>query len=98
MTIRTLPFDSAQVLNSPAAVEEYLADAFESGEPGVIAHALGVVARASGMSQLAQDTGLSRQALYKALSHDGNPEFSTIVKVAHALGFRLAPERRPASA
>jgi len=47
------------------------------------------------MSGLAADTGLTRRALYKALSHDGNPEFVTILKVAHALGFRLTPKRLP---
>jgi probable addiction module antidote protein len=56
---------------------------------------LGVVARAHGMSQLAAETGLSRQSLYKALSSDGNPEFATVLKVMQALGFRLHPE--PAS-
>jgi len=92
MALRTTEFDSAVVLDAPEAIEEYLADAFESGDPAVISHALGVVARVKGMSQLAEETGLTRQALYKALSRDGNPEFSTILKVAHALGFRLSPE------
>lgn len=90
MTLPTTDFDSAAVLDSPEAIEGYLADAFESEDPAIIAHAFGVVARAKGMSQLAEETGLTRQALYKALSRGGNPEFGTILKVAHALGFRLS--------
>jgi probable addiction module antidote protein len=91
--LETEPYDSALVLDTPEAIEEYLADAFESEDIAVIAHALGVVARARGMAQLADETGLSRQALYKALSADGNPEFSTVMKVAHALGFTMKPQR-----
>jgi probable addiction module antidote protein len=94
MKIETRPFDSALVLDAPEAIEAYLADAFESEDAAVIAQALGVVARAKGMSQLAEHTGLSRQALYKALNTEGNPEFSTILKVAHALGFKLSASRR----
>ncbi len=95
MPITTIPFDAAAVLDTPDAIEAYLSDAFESEDPRFIAHALGVVARARGMSQLAQDTGLTRQALYKALSPEGNPEFATIVKVAHALGFAIRVEPVP---
>ena len=91
-------FDSALVLDTSEAIEEYLIDAFESEDATVITHALGVVARARGMSQLAEETGLSRQALYKALNNQGNPEFATIMKVANALGFRLSPTRIAASA
>jgi probable addiction module antidote protein len=91
MVLKTFPFDAAELLDSPEAIEAFLEDAFESGDPGFIAHAFGVAARAKGMSQLAADTGLSRQALYKALSSEGNPEFATILKVAHGLGFRLVP-------
>ena len=62
----------------------------EAGDdPIFIVHALGVVARAKNMSQLARDTGLTREGLYKALSPEGNPTFSTVAKVAKALGFRL---------
>jgi probable addiction module antidote protein len=67
----------------------------EAGDdPAFIAHALGVIARARGMSQLARDTGLARENLYKALSSDGNPEFGTILKVIKALGLKL--HARPA--
>lgn len=91
MTLTTTEFDSAVVLDTPEAIEEYLADAFESEDTAIISHALGVVAKVKGMTQLAEQTGLTRQALYKALRSDGNPEFSTIMKVAHALGFALQP-------
>jgi probable addiction module antidote protein len=91
MATQTRPYDSALVLDTPEAIEEYLIDAFESEDPAVIAQALGVVARARGMSQLAAETGLTRQSLYRALSAEGNPEFATVLKVAHALGFKLNP-------
>ncbi len=95
MAIETTPFDAAAYVTDADSVEEFLRDAFESEHPGVISRALGVVARSRGMSALAQDTGLSRQALYKALSDKGNAEFATVMKVAHALGFRLTLERTP---
>jgi probable addiction module antidote protein len=92
MTIDTRPFDPTAYLDSPEAMLTYLDGAFADGNAGEIADALGVVARARGMSQLAEETGLTRQALYKALSSDGNPEFATVLKVIRALGFRLHPE------
>jgi probable addiction module antidote protein len=95
MAIETKPFDPADVLTDAESVEEFLRAAFEDGSPAEIAHSLGIVARAHGMSELARDTGLTRQALYQALSETGNPGFATIVKVAQALGFRLVPERLP---
>jgi probable addiction module antidote protein len=93
MALETALFDPAEFLTDAESVEEYLRSAFEDGSPAEIADALGVVARAHGMSALAADTGISRQALYKALNRDGNPGFATIMKVAQALGFRLTPER-----
>ena len=92
MTIETRPFDPATYLDSPEGMLAYLDGAFADGDAGEISDALGVVARARGMSQLAEETGLTRQALYKALSSDGNPEFATILKVIRALGLRLHPE------
>ena len=89
-------FDAADVLDTAEAVETYLEDAFESEDPKMIAYALGVVARAKGMGQVADAAGLTRQALYKALSLEGNPEFATILKAMHALGFRLAAKTRAA--
>lgn len=83
------PFDAADYLNTPEAIEEFLNAAFEEGDPALVAHALGVVARAKGITDLAKKTGLSRQALYKAFSGNGNPEFATVMKVADALGYKL---------
>jgi probable addiction module antidote protein len=90
MPVKTAPWDSAELLDTEEGIEEYLAATCEDGGPSEIAHALGVIARARGMTDLASKTGLTRQALYKALSGDGNPELATITKVAEALGFRLA--------
>jgi len=95
MAIETRPFDPAAYLDSPEAMLAYLDGAFADGDAGEIADALGVVARVRGMAQLAVATGLSRQALCKALSSDGNPEFATVLEVVRALGYRLHPE--PAS-
>lgn len=89
MATKTSAFDSAAYLDSPEAIEAYLEDALESSDPAIIAHALGVIARAKGMSRIAQDAGLSRESLYKALSADGNPELATVLKVIKALGLKL---------
>jgi probable addiction module antidote protein len=88
-SLKTRPYDPARYLNSEAAIEEYLLATCEDGSPSEIAHALGIVARARGISDLARKTGLTRQALYKALDDDGNPALATVAKVAEALGFRL---------
>jgi len=97
MPIKTIPFDAADFLDTPEAVEEFLVASFESAfeldDPRLITNALGVVARARGMTKMAQDAELSRTALYRALSEDGRPELSTIFKVMQALGLRLAPVR-----
>jgi probable addiction module antidote protein len=92
MATETRPFDPAAYLDNPEAMLAYLDGAFADGDAGEIADALGVVARARGMSQIAEETGLTRQALYKALSSDGNPEFATVLKVLRALGFHLHAE------
>jgi probable addiction module antidote protein len=89
MAMKTSAFDSAEYLDSPEAIEIYLEDALESNDSAIVAHALGVVARAKGMSRIAQDAGLSRESLYKALSADGNPELATVLKVIKALGLKL---------
>ncbi|MGH6958732.1 MAG: addiction module antidote protein [Caulobacteraceae bacterium] len=93
MAIETTRFDAADYLTDVVSAEEFLRSAFEDGSPEEIAASLGVVARARGMTELARETGLTRQTLYKALSAKGNAGFATIVKVAQALGFRLVPER-----
>jgi probable addiction module antidote protein len=90
MALKTVPYDSAQHLATPKAMSAYLSEAFAEGDPKAITHALGVIARARGMSKLARESGVAREALYKALSQEGNPEFSTIVKVVNAMGLELA--------
>ena len=86
---KTRPFDAAEYLDSPEAIAAYLSEAFETNDPGFITEAIGSVARARGMSALAKDTGLSRENLYKALSSEGHPEFSTVMKVLGSLGVEL---------
>ena len=79
----------AQLLKTENDIANYLEAVFEDGDPALIAHALGVVARAKGMSKIARAAGLGRESLYKALSPDGNPEFVTVLKVMRALGLKL---------
>ncbi|QAY95883.1 putative addiction module antidote protein [Methylovirgula ligni] len=89
MSLKTRPWDASEHLDSSQAIAEYLEAAFEDGDPQVISAALGDVARARGMTELSRETGLSRESLYRALSPDGHPEFSTVVKVLNAFGVRL---------
>ncbi len=90
MPKKTTRFDSAVHLDSDEAIGAYLEEAMETNDPAFIAYALGQVARARGMTEIAKEAGLSRESLYKALSVDGNPEFGTILKVMHALGLKLS--------
>lgn len=92
--IRLTRWDSAEHLKTDEDMASYLdACLAEAGDDAAfIAHALGVIARAKGMTQLARDTGLGRESLYKALSGEGNPSFATILKVMGALGFRVHVE------
>lgn len=90
MPKKTTPFDSAVYLDSREAIGAYLEEAMETSDPAFIAHALGQVARARGMAEIAKEAGLSRESLYKALSAGGNPEFGTVLKVMHALGLKLS--------
>lgn len=87
--IKTYPYDTAKHLDDEAKIEAYMDEAFKINDPAFIADALGVVARACGMSKVAKKAGLSRESLYKALSRKGNPEFATILNVLEALGLRL---------
>ncbi len=89
MSIKITQWDSAELLDSPEAIAAYIEAAFEDGDPSLIAHALGVVARARGMSQLAKEAGLSRDAMYKAFQPDGNPTLQTLTSVMNALGMKL---------
>jgi probable addiction module antidote protein len=87
--VKTIPWDAAQHLETEADMAMYLEVALEEGAPALITAALGDMARAKGMTQIARDTGLGRESLYKALSPEGNPEFATILKVVSALGIKL---------
>ncbi len=89
--LKTTVWDPAEYLSSPAAVAAYLEAAFEDGDPSLIATALGDVARAQGMTQLASQAGVTREALYKALSPSGDPRLSTLVGVMRALGIKIRP-------
>ena len=92
MALKTTPWDSAEYLKTEADITAYLDACFEEAgdDPAFLVHALGVAARARNMSQLARDTGLTREGLYKALSSSGNPSFGTVLKVADAMGYRFA--------
>lgn len=93
MTIKTRQFDAARYLkDDPEGQVELIADALSTGNAGYVAHALGAVARARGMTRLARDTGMSRESLYKALSPQGNPELATVLRVVQALGFKLTAD------
>lgn len=89
-TAKTKPFDPAEYLDDSESIAAYMSDALESEDPAFVADALGVVARARGMSEVARDAGVSRESLYRALSTDGNPEFATVLKVMRALGLRFS--------
>ena len=88
---KTVAYDVAEQLRTPEEMAAYLDAWFEEApdDAAGIARALGAIARARGMTQVARDAGLSRESLYKALGEDGNPSFATVLKVAHALGVRL---------
>lgn len=90
MKIKTKPFDAAEYLDNDEAIQAYLDAALETGDSAFVAQALGTVARARGMTQIAQTAGLSRESLYKSLSTEGNPEFATIMRVIQSLGLRLS--------
>lgn len=89
MAIETVPFDASEFLESVESQAELLADAFESGDAGYITHALGVVARARGMTGIAKEAGVTREALYKALSGDGDPKLTTLLGVLRALDMKI---------
>ncbi len=86
---KTHPWDVTRYLDSDEAIAAYLDAALEEDDPALLAAALGDVARAKGMTQIARETGLGRESLYKALSPEGNPEFGTVQKVVRSLGLKL---------
>jgi probable addiction module antidote protein len=88
--LETKPFDAAKYLDTPESQAELLADALASGHAGYIANALGVIARARGMTEIAKEAGITREALYKSLSDDGDPKLSTLLGVIRALGMTLS--------
>lgn len=92
MTMKTTRWDSAEHLKTDNDIELYIEACLEeaSDDTAFIVHALGVIARARNMSQLARDAGLTREGLYKALSPGGNPAFATVAKVAKALGLQIS--------
>lgn len=92
MKTKTRSYDAAEYLATEEEMAAYLDAALEEGEPALVIQALGTIAKERGMSQIARDTGLDRESLYKALSLGGNPEFATVIKVIRALGIRLHAE------
>lgn len=92
---KTTPWDAAAQLHSPEDMASYLDACLQDGDPALVAAALGDIARAKGMTDVAKAAGLGRTSLYKALSPEGRPELGTILKVVRALGLRLhsAPAR-----
>ncbi len=86
---KTRGWDAAQHLETDEDCAAYLDAALDQDDPALLAAALGDVARAKGMAEIAREAGLGRESLYKALSGDGNPEFRTVYKVIRALGLRL---------
>lgn len=87
--IETRPWDITRYLDSDEAIAAYIEAALEEDDPALLAAALGDVARAKGMTQIARETGLGRESLYKALSPEGNPEFGTVQKVMRSLGLKI---------
>ena len=87
--MRTKKWDAADHLKTDEDMVAYLEAALEESDSALVAAALGDIARAKGMTDIARGAGLGRESLYKALSPEGNPEFSTILKVVKALGLRL---------
>ena len=88
--IATEPYDPADYLGSAEAQAELLTDALESGDAGYVAHVLGTIARAQGMSKVARNAGVNREALYRSLSRGGNPELATVMAVVRSLNLNLA--------
>ena len=88
-TKKLLPFDAARYLNDDEAIAEYVSAVLETEDSDLLLLALSDIARARGMAQIARDSGLGRESLYKALAPGAKPRFETIIKVARALGVRL---------
>jgi probable addiction module antidote protein len=91
--IQTAPYDPAEFLCRPEAQAELLSEALESGDSSYVAHVLGVIARAHGMTEVAREAGLSRETLYRSLSKNGNPELATVMAVLKSLDLSLAAKQ-----
>jgi len=89
---KAVPFDPAEFLQDAESQRELIEEAFASGDPAYIADALGLVARARGMSAVAEEVGVTREALYKSLRKGGDPRLSTLVGTVRALGFNITVE------
>lgn len=96
MVTKTTPFDAAKYFVDDEDQIDLISDALATGHAGYIAAALGTIAKARGMSHVAGETGLSRQALHRALSEDGNPTLTTVLKVLDALGLQLTAKAKVA--
>jgi probable addiction module antidote protein len=89
---KLVPFDAARYLDSDEAIAEYMTAVLETEDPDLLLLALGDVARAKGMAQVAKDAGLGRESLYKALAPGAKPRFDTVLKVAKALGVKFTAQ------
>lgn len=98
MTSKFSPFDPAEYLKSDEAILAFLSEAFSSRDPQHIADAIGIAAKAKGMSEIARQTSLSRESLYRSLSNRGNPTLQTVIAVLNTLGIDLTVCARHSSA
>lgn len=89
MTLKLKTFDSAEYLDDKESIQSYLSEAFSSGDPKHVVRAIGIAARAKGMTELARQTGIRREQLYQALGENGNPTLQTLLPVLSALGLKL---------
>jgi probable addiction module antidote protein len=95
MGLKTSKFDMARYLDDEEAIAIYLSDMIEEGDASLLAKALGDIARARGMAQIAKQSGIGREALYKALRPGAQPRFETVMRVCNALGVRLVVQANP---
>ncbi len=95
--VKTEEFDASRYLTTPEAQAELLSDALASGSAAYVAQALGVIARARGMTEVAREAGVTREALYKSLSEEGDPRLTTLLGVMRALGVTLTAQITPAA-
>ena len=95
MSETLMPFDMAAMLDSDEAISEYVAQVWAEGDTDELIRAVGYVAKARGMAQIAKDSGLGRASLYKALAPGAKPRFETMIKVMNAVGIKLQPTVAP---